>query len=163
MAMSPGLRNTLLGLSGASALTLAGVMIPELEGVRYTPYYDVAGVLTVCYGHTGKDIVPGKRYTPAECGAMLDQDLQPFARAVERAVTVPADEYQKAALITFTYNVGITAFQRSTLLRELNAGHFERACEGLKKWTWAGGRQWKGLMNRREVEYEVCRWNRNRS
>jgi lysozyme len=163
MAMSPGLRNTLLGLSGASALTLAGVMIPELEGVRYTPYYDVAGVLTVCYGHTGKDIMAGKKYTPEECRQMLDKDLQPFALAVERAVIVPADEYQKAALITFSYNVGISAFQRSSLLRELNAGRFEQACEGLKKWTWAGGRQWKGLMNRREVEYEVCRWNRKAS
>ncbi|HEY1847057.1 MAG TPA: lysozyme [Buttiauxella sp.] len=163
MAMSPGLRNTLLGLSGASALTLAGVMIPELEGVRYTPYYDVAGVLTVCYGHTGKDIMAGKKYTPEECRQMLDKDLQPFALAVERAVIVPADEYQKAALITFSYNVGISAFQRSSLLRELNAGRFEQACEGLKKWTWAGGKQWKGLMNRREVEYEVCRWNRKAS
>ena len=163
MAMSPGLKKTLLGLSGASALTLASVIVPELEGVRYTPYYDVVGMLTVCYGHTGKDIVPGKKYTPGECQAMLDKDLQPFAHAVERAVTVPADEYQKAALITFSYNVGISAFQHSTLLRELNAGRFEQACEGLKKWTWAGGKQWKGLMNRREVEYEVCRWNRNAS
>lgn len=161
MAMSPGLRNTFLGLSGASALTLAGIMIPELEGVRDTPYYDVAGVLTVCYGHTGKDIRPGKKYTPEECQNMLDNDLQPFAQAVERAVTVPADEYQKAAMIAFSYNVGITAFAHSSLLRELNAGHFEQACEGLKKWIWAGGKQWKGLMNRREIEYEVCRWNRN--
>ncbi|RKQ40599.1 lysozyme [Enterobacter sp. R1(2018)] len=163
MAMSPGLRNTLLGLSGASALTLAGAMIPELEGVRYTPYYDVADVLTVCYGHTGKDIIPGRKYTPEECRAMLGKDLQPFASAVARAVTVPADAYQKAALITFSYNVGISAFQRSAVLRDLNAGHFDRACEGLKKWIWAGGKQWKGLMNRREIEYEVCRWNRNAS
>ena len=161
MAMSPGLKKTLLGLSGASALSLASVIIPELEGVRYAPYYDVAGVLTVCYGHTGKDIVPGKKYTPEECLTILNNDLQPFARAVERAVTVPADEYQKAALISFSYNVGISAFQHSTLLRDLNAGRFAQACEGLKKWTWAGGKRWKGLMNRREVEYEICRWNRN--
>lgn len=161
MAMSPGLKKTLLGLSGASALSLASVIIPELEGVRYAPYYDVAGVLTVCYGHTGKDIVPGKKYTPEECLTILNNDLQPFARAVERAVTIPADEYQKAALISFSYNVGISAFQHSTLLRDLNAGRFVQACEGLKKWTWAGGKRWKGLMNRREVEYEICRWNRN--
>lgn len=163
MAMSPAMRKTLLGLSGASALTLAGVMIPELEGVRYTPYHDVAGVLTVCYGHTGKDIVPGKKYTPVQCRKMLDKDLLPFSQAVARAVKVPADEYQKAALITFSYNVGITAFERSSVLRDLNSGHFVQACEGLKKWTWAAGKQWKGLINRRDVEYEVCSWNRSRS
>lgn len=70
-------------------------MIPELEGVRYEPYRDVAGVLTVCYGHTGVDIVPGKRYTQAECKAILDKDLIPFARSVNRSVKVPATEYQK--------------------------------------------------------------------
>ncbi len=163
MTMSPGLRKTLLSLSGASALTLAGVMVPELEGVRYTAYYDVAGVLTVCYGHTGKDIIPGKRYSEAECEKLLNKDLLPFSRAVERAVTVPTDEYQKAALISFSYNVGITAFQKSSVLRYLNTGEEGKACEALKQWIRAGGRKWQGLMNRREVEYEVCRWHRRRA
>lgn len=102
MALSPGLRKALLGLSGAGALTIASVMLPELEGVRYTPYYDVAGVLTVCYGHTGRDVFPAKTYSPAECKTLLDRDLQPAARAVEQAIKVPVNEYQKAALISFT-------------------------------------------------------------
>lgn len=159
--MSPGLRKLLVSLTGASALTIASVMVPELEGVRYTPYRDVAGVLTVCYGHTGKDIIPGKRYGQQECEKILNADLQPFSRAVEQAVTVPADEYQKAALISFSYNVGISAFRRSSVLRYLNAGETEKACASLKKWIWAGGRKWQGLVNRRDVEYEVCHWRRS--
>lgn len=158
MTLSPGLRKALLGLSGAGALTIASVVLPELEGVRYTPYYDVAGVLTVCYGHTGKDISPAKTYSPAECKTLLDKDLQPAARAVEQAIKVPVNEYQKAALISFTYNVGTAAFLRSSLLRALNAGDYTQACAGLKSWTLAGGRQWRGLVNRREVEYQVCNW-----
>jgi lysozyme len=47
-------------MAGAGSLAIAGTMIPDLEGVKYAPYYDVAGVLTVCYGHTGPDIKPGK-------------------------------------------------------------------------------------------------------
>lgn len=159
--MSPGLRKLLISLTGASALTIASVMVPELEGVRYTPYRDVAGVLTVCYGHTGKDIIPGKRYGQNECEKILSEDLQPFSRAVEQAVTVPADEYQKAALISFSYNVGISAFRRSSVLRYLNAGETEKACAGLRQWIWAGGRKWQGLVNRRDVEYEVCHWRRS--
>lgn len=134
-------------------------MVPELEGVRYTPYYDVVGVLTVCYGHTGKDIVKGKKYTPAECKAMLDKDLQPFAKSVERSVKVPESEYQKAALISFSYNVGVSAFERSSLLRNLNAGNYQAACDGLKAWIYAGKKQWKGLINRRDIEHEVCTWS----
>lgn len=156
--MNPALRKALLGMTGAGAVAIAGAMLTDLEGVRYTPYYDVAGVLTVCYGHTGADIVKNKTYSPTECKAMLDKDLQPFARSVDRSVKVPTNEYQKAALISFSYNVGVSAFERSSLLRQLNAGNYQAACDGLRQWTYAGGKQWKGLMNRREVEREVCMW-----
>lgn len=156
--MNPALKKALLGMTGAGAVAIAGTMLTDLEGVRYTPYYDVAGVLTVCYGHTGADIIKNKTYSPAECKSMLNKDLQPFARSVERSVKVPASEYQKAALISFSYNVGVSAFERSSLLRQLNAGNYQAACDGLRQWTYAGGKQWKGLMNRREVEREVCMW-----
>ena len=82
----------------------------------------------------------------------------PFARSVARSVKVPASEYQKAALITFSYNVGVTAFERSAVLRHLNAGNYQAACDGLRQWIYAGGRKWQGLINRREVEREVCTW-----
>ncbi|VEB98956.1 Phage-related lysozyme (muraminidase) [Cedecea lapagei] len=161
MAMSPALRNRLLAMSGAGAIAIAGTMLTDLEGVGYTPYYDVAGVLTVCYGHTGADIIKTKTYTEAECRAMLDKDLVPFARTVERSVKVPATEYQKAALISFSYNVGVTAFERSSLLRQLNAGNYQAACDGLRQWIYAGGKQWEGLINRRDVEHELCSWGRH--
>ncbi|XUV83542.1 lysozyme [Enterobacter sp. TMH.L2] len=157
--MNPALRKALLGMSGAGAIAIAGTMLNDLEGVRYTPYYDVAGILTVCYGHTGADIIKSKTYSQAECKAMLDKDLQPFAHSVERSVKVPTSEYQKAALISFSYNVGVGAFERSSLLLQLNAGNYQAACDGLRQWTYAGGKQWKGLMNRREVEREVCNWS----
>lgn len=156
MAMSPALRKKIIGAAGGGALAIATVMIPTLEGVKYKPYQDVAGVWTVCDGHTGSDIIRNKTYTESECKAMLDKDLQPFARSVERSVKVPASEYQKAALITFSYNVGISAFEKSTLLKDLNAGRYQKACDGMRSWVYAAGKKWQGLMNRREVEREVC-------
>ncbi len=59
----------------ASAIAGALVLIPAYEGVEYKPYRDVAGVLTVCYGHTGSDIQPGKLYTDAECKALPGNPL----------------------------------------------------------------------------------------
>ncbi|POX19605.1 lysozyme [Serratia marcescens] len=158
--MTPILKKRLLGSVAGGAIAIAAVLIPSLEGVEYKPYRDVVGVLTVCYGHTGPDIIPDKTYTEAECEAMLDKDLQPFARSVERSVKVPASEYQKAALISFSYNVGVKAFESSTLLKKLNAGDSRGACDEMRRWNKAGGKVWKGLINRREVEREICNWGK---
>ncbi|WP_261169046.1 lysozyme [Serratia ficaria] len=156
--MTSSLKKKLAGVAAAGAVAIAAVLIPSLEGVEYKPYRDVVGVLTVCYGHTGADIIPGKTYSEAECKAMLDKDLVPFARSVERSVKVSASEYQKAALISFSYNVGVKAFESSTLLKKLNVGDSKGACDEMRRWNRAGGKIWKGLINRREVEREICNW-----
>lgn len=158
MAITASLNKKLSAALAGGAMAIAAVLITSLEGVEYKPYRDVVGVLTVCYGHTGPDIIPDKTYTEAECKAMLDKDLQPFARSVERSVKVPASEYQKAALISFSYNVGVKAFESSTLLKKLNAGDSRGACDEMRRWNKAGGKVWKGLINRREVEREICNW-----
>ncbi|WP_370275463.1 lysozyme [Yersinia ruckeri] len=157
--MSPVLRNKLLGVaaSGAMAITLALVGGHDgLEGREYMPYRDVVGVLTVCDGHTGQDIILGKRYSDAECDALLQQDLIPVFAAIDRIVNVPMTDFRKAALASFGYNVGISAMTHSTLVKKLNRGDTSGACDELRRWIKAGGKVWKGLVNRREVERELC-------
>lgn len=156
--MDTSLRNKLVAAAGGGAMAIAAILIPSLEGVEYKPYRDVAGVWTVCNGITGPDVIVGKTYTEKECKDLLQKHLVPYAKSVERSVKVPASEYQKAALISFSFNVGISAFEHSTLLKKLNARDYAGACDELRRWTFAGGKQWKGLMNRRDVEYEVCTW-----
>ncbi|MDA5543352.1 lysozyme [Yersinia rochesterensis] len=142
---------------GAMAITIALIGGHDgLEGREYTPYPDVVGVLTVCDGHTGKDIIPSKRYSDAECDALLHQDLIPVFAAIDRIVNVPMPDFRKAALASFGYNVGITAMTNSTMVRKLNRGDTSGACDELRRWIKAGGKVWKGLVNRREVERELC-------
>lgn len=85
-------------------------------------YRDVVGVLTVCDEHTGADIIPGKRYSDAECDALLKSDLQKVARIVDPAIKVKTTETQRASIYSFSYNVGPHAFIGSTMLKKLNAG-----------------------------------------
>ncbi|STU22813.1 Lysozyme [Klebsiella pneumoniae] len=59
---------------------------------------------------------------------------------------------------SFAYNVGAGNFQTSTLLRKINQGDQKGACDQLRRWTYAKGKQWKGLVTRREIEREVCLW-----
>jgi lysozyme len=145
----------------SSALVIAGVMLggkDGLEGRKYVAYHDVVGVLTVCDGHTGSDIIPNKKYTDKECDALLNADLKSVARRVDPHIKVQIPNTQRAAIYSFAYNVGVQAFINSTMLKKLNAGDRLGSCEELKLWTYAGGVKWKGLMNRREVEREVCEW-----
>lgn len=154
--MSSSLLNKIKLAAAGGALAIAIALLGGVEGRKYFPYYDVAGVLTVCDGHTGKDIVPGKRYSDAECESLLQMDLAPVKRTVDSAVTVPIGDYTRAALYSFTYNVGRTAFINSTLLKKLNSGDTAGACNELRRWVNAAGKKWRGLVNRREIDREVC-------
>lgn len=128
----------------------------HVEGIKYDPYYDVAGVLTVCVGHTGPDIQM-RRYTHDECMELLDEDLKPVYTAINRLVKVPLTDFQRTALATFVFNTGTGAFAGSTLLKKLNAGDFAGARDQMARWVFAAGHKWKGLMNRRDVEMAI--WN----
>jgi len=159
MAMSPVLRKRLLASAGAGAFTLAITLLggtDGLEGRRYVPYEDVAGVLTVCDGHTGADIARHKTYTDQECDSMLRADLKSVQEKVDGLVTVSISEYRRSALYSFAYNVGTDAFSRSSLLKKLNAGDTTGACNELRRWVFAGGKKWRGLMSRRETERALC-------
>ena len=162
MAMSPALRNKIAASIGGGAIAIATVMLSGkngLEGREYVAYRDVVGVLTICDGHTGPDIIPGKRYTDKECDALTRKDLTRIAAQVDPHIKVQTSETQRAAIYSFAYNVGATATINSNMLKKLNAKDYAGACYELKRWVYAGGKKWKGLMNRRDVEYEVCTWS----
>lgn len=162
--MNASLRNKIAAALGGGAIAIASALITGpsgddgLEGVRYQAYRDVVGVWTVCYGHAGKDIMLGKTYTEAECKGLLNKDLATVARQVNPYIKVPIPETTRGALYSFVYNVGARNFKTSTLLYKINQGDIKGACEQLRRWTYAGGKEWKGLITRREIEREVCLW-----
>ena len=127
------------------------------EGTKYTAYNDIVGIVTVCHGYTGKDIVKGKIYTPAECKNLLTKELQEHAAGVLKCVNVPLTQNQYDAFVLFTYNVGVNAFCTSkSILQPLNKGNYKAACDGLLKWVYADGKYVQGLYNRRVYEKKMC-------
>ncbi|MEI7143212.1 lysozyme [Pectobacterium brasiliense] len=149
------LKQRIIPVVTACALAIATVFIGFFEGKENAAYRDIAGVWTICYGHTG-DVKAGDYKTDAECEALLQQDLKPAFNAIDRLVTVPLSELQRAALASFIYNVGTGEFERSTLLRKLNRGDLTGACNELRRWNKAAGQVWQGLTNRREAERVLC-------
>lgn len=145
-----------IGVGLVAVLALAAPLIAKWEGVRHYAYRDSVGVLTVCYGHTGPDVIDGKSYTDAECKALLDADMRVADKAVRACIPVPMLVHIEAALVSLVFNVGPRAVCNSTIQRKALANDWPAACAGIDAWKYAGGRVFSGLVLRRADERKLC-------
>lgn len=144
-------------------------MIKHHEGVRYKPYRCPALLWTVGVGHVidqshiavpveqrktlpipdGWDRVLSKE----EVDAILAKDLEIFERGVLRLAPSLANKQSAFdACVSFSFNVGLGNFQRSSIRMKINRGDFEGAAQEFMKWTKAGGKELPGLVKRRKDE-----------
>jgi lysozyme len=145
------------GIAAAVVCVLASPLVAYHEGVIPYTYADPIGIPTVCAGETGPHVQFGQRYTVAECMAMLDKRLVLEWGKVERCITRELEPHQAVAILSWSYNVGDGAACKSTLIRMVNAGApASQWCAQLDRWTYAGKRQWKGLVRRRAEERAIC-------
>lgn len=152
-----------LGLSSSVALSGAYLVAPS-EGLVLGTYKDPVGIVTSCFGHTGPELKMGQRFTEDECVKQLGEDLVKHDKQLASVVKVPyKSDYQHAALLSFTYNVGIGNVKSSTMLRKLNSYDYDGACYELTKWVFATNKgvkvKLKGLVIRRTNEFNWCMGN----
>ena len=148
-------KSKLITTIGAAAAALAISTVSYYEGKVNRTYVDPVGVLTSCYGHTGPELRKGQIFTDEQCLTQLQEDLVKHTAALD-CIKQPMTDGQKAAFLSFAFNVGNSAFCSSTLARKANAGDMRGACAELSRWTMAGGRQLQGLVNRRAAERKLC-------
>ena len=148
-------RAKLVAKIGAGATALAVPLVMLYEGTVLQSYRDPIGIVTACVGHTGPELRMGQRYTRQQCEDMLYGDLLKHAQALD-CIKQPMTDGQKAAFLSFAFNVGNKALCDSTLARKANAGDMAGACAELSRWTRAGGRELPGLVKRRAAERELC-------
>lgn len=129
-------------------------LIKRFEGVRLKSYICPAGVLTIGYGHTGADVHTNQQITEEEAERLLRQDTESAQQAVSSFVTTKLNQNEYDALVSFTFNVGSTAFVNSSLLKLLNHGAERKVVAGeFERWVKAGGDSAvPGLVRRREAE-----------
>lgn len=137
----------------------AGIaLIRRWEGCELTAYRDIAGVLTVGIGHTGPDVRDGMVITQDQADALLAKDLARFEAGVN-ALAGPCTQGQFDALVSFAFNLGLHALQRSTLLKRHKAGDFAAAAYQFREWNKARRHGQlvpvAGLTARREAERKM--------
>ena len=132
-------------------------IIKKFEGFRSKPYLCPAGVPTIGYGSTyyadGRPVkMTDAPITEAQAQELLQATLAKYEACVNGAVKMPINQNQFDALVSFTYNVGCSAFRNSTLLRQFNQGYTPQAAEQFARWNRGGGKVLAGLVSRRAAE-----------
>lgn len=140
----------------AAIIALSAPLIMRAEGEVTATYVDAVGVPTACFGHTGRDVKPGQHYTDGQCRGLLNQDQLNHLNGIAACIDVDVPAPSMAAFTSFSFNIGVAAFCRSSVDRLLNAGNLKGACAGLSAWVFAGGRRLQGLADRRARERALC-------
>ncbi|MBF0892218.1 lysozyme [Gluconobacter sp. LMG 1744] len=148
------------------AIVLATALLrrPGFEGFCATPYVCPAGYWTIGYGSrwlaNGQPVTartPPIDRTAAD--SLLLQTVTTLDAALSRLVHVPLSDVQRAALLSWQYNVGTAAVESSSLLRKLNTADYAGAADELLRWDKATVRghlvELPGLAKRRAYERDV--------
>jgi len=142
-----------------AALSLSGmglVAIVMNEGYNSTAYIPVKGdVATIGFGTT-KGVKLGDKTTPQDALKRALTDINKFEGALKQCVKVPLTQGEYDAYISLSYNIGSFAFCNSTLVKRLNAGRYEDACNEILQWDRFKGQKLAGLTKRRTEEYHLC-------
>lgn len=132
--------------------TQACKLIKKFEGFSATPYRCAGGYWTIGWGHRLGPTEAYQALTYGEAKALLQRDVERCERALRKLVRVPLEAHQEAALISFIFNVGAAAFQRSTLRMKVNRDEHDDVPAEFRRWVWCKGRKLAGLVARREAE-----------
>lgn len=137
-----------------SASALLGIVVHE--GYVSVAYVPVAGdVPTIGFGTT-EGVKIGDKIDPVTALKRAMTDVQKFEGALKTCVKVPLHQYEYDAYISLSYNIGASAFCKSTLVKLLNESNYEEACKQILRWDKFRGKPLKGLTIRRQSEYEQC-------
>lgn len=143
-----------IAIGAAAMIALATPLVAKWEGKSNDPYRDIIGVSTVCYGETR---VAMQRYSDAQCTDMLEAAIGDFGTGVlKRNPQLVNRPYQWAAATSLAYNIGLSAYARSTVSRRFDANRWADGCAAMARWRRAGGHVVKGLVNRRRDEIRLC-------
>lgn len=133
----------------------ARALLHHFESFRPNAYRCPAGIWTIGWGNTrypdGRRVQPGDTVTREQGDALFDLILRDFEDGVARLAPEATPE-QFGAMVSLAYNIGLRAFEGSSVLRHHRAGRHAEAADAFRLWKKGGGQVLAGLTRRREAE-----------
>ena len=126
-------------------------LVKKFEGCKLEAYYDAVDDLTIANGRT-KGVKAGDTCTQEQADAWLEEELEEYGGYVNDAVKVPLTQNQFDALVAWTYNLGPTNLNNSTMLKVLNENKLDEVPAQMRRWNKAGNKVLEGLERRRLAE-----------
>lgn len=126
-------------------------LIRSFEGCKLDAYLDIAGIPTIGFGHTGKEVTLGLTWTQAQADDALQHDIA-ATQALIALYSPGLQGDQLTAITDFVYNLGIGNYRSSTLCKCVNAQTWDAAKGEIVKWDHSHGVVIPGLLRRREAE-----------
>lgn len=131
-------------------------ILKGLEKCALKAYWDVNG-WAIAYGNHVPGLTAKSTCTVDEAEEYLQNACESVSNSLSNLIKVKLSQGQFNALVIFAYNIGLSAFENSTLLSRLNAGNFACVPSELRRWNKSGGKVCPALVARREKEIEI--WN----
>ena len=136
------------------ATNYATLLIKSFEQLRLNSYLCPAGVWTIGYGHTD-GVNQGMLITEKTADALLKQDIRNAEHSINQ-MDAELTQEQFDALVSFVFNVGVRAFNISTLRKKiLKNPNDPSIADEFRRWVYAGNKKLPGLIKRREKEIEL--------
>ena len=148
-------RKAIGALVVASAVAIG--TITQWEGFRSDAYLDIGGIPTIGYGSTKDVEIGGRIDVEGARSRLIKEVMDTYGQAVKNCVKVPLFQSEYDSFVSLTYNIGPSAFCSSTLVKKVNQRDYVEACNQIKRWNKVKGKTIQGLVNRREVEYQLCK------
>ena len=136
-------------------------LIKKFEGIKLKPYLCSAGVPTIGYGNTlyenGKKVsLKDTIITEQRATELLSNSLQNLEQHVDSFCRDDINQNQFDALVSFAFNLGPYNLKSSTLLKKVNKNPNDPTIrDEFMRWTKAGGKVLKGLVERRQCEADL--------
>ena len=109
-------------------------LIKKFEGCELEAYKCVAGKWTIGYGRT-KQVKKGDSCTQEQADQWLSEELPIYGAYVSDAVLVPLKQNEFDALVAWTYNLGPSNLNSSTMLKVLNDNKKDEVPHQMRKWN----------------------------